>query len=82
MSDNTPAVPTAVPAEPKPASPPPAQPRLREDPEEILVTSTSPHIHEGSSVRAIMRDVILSLVPCTLAAIGFFGWRAALLIAV
>ena len=82
MSDNTPAVPTAVPAEPKPASPPPAQPRLREDPEEILVTSTSPDIHEGSSVRAIMRDVILSLVPCTLAAIGFFGWRAALLIAV
>ena len=82
MSDNTPAVPTAVPAEPQPASPPPAQPRLREDPEEILVTSTSPHIHEGSSVRAIMRDVILSLVPCTLAAIGFFGWRAALLIAV
>jgi len=49
--------------------------------ESMLVTSTSPHIHCGSSVREIMRDVILSLVPCCLAAVYFFGWRAALLIA-
>ena len=50
--------------------------------ESLLVTSTSPHIHCGSSVRGIMRDVLLSLVPCCLASVFFFGWRAALLIAV
>ena len=50
--------------------------------ESLLVTSTSPHIHCGSSVCGIMRDVILSLVPCCLASVFFFGWRAALLIAV
>ena len=86
MSDNTPAaVPTPPPAPaaaPKPAAPPPPRPLIREDPSEILVTSTSPHIHDGSSVHKIMRDVVISLLPCTLAAIGFFGWRAALLVAV
>ena len=85
MSDNTPAVPTPPPAPaaaPKPAALPPPRPLIREDPSEILVTSTSPHIHDGSSVHKIMRDVVISLLPCTLAAIGFFGWRAALLVAV
>ncbi len=48
----------------------------------LLVTSTSPHIHSGSSVRTIMRDVIISLIPCSLAAVWFFGPRSLLLIAV
>lgn len=55
---------------------------LREDPETILVTSSSPHIHCGSSVQKIMRDVIFSLIPCVVAAIYFFGLSAAWLIAV
>lgn len=78
MSDNTPATP------PKPA--PTAAPRpaltIREDPADILVTSSSPHIHDGSSVHQIMCDVVISLIPCTVAAIVLFGWRAALLVAV
>ena len=51
-----------------------------EETEPLLVTSTSPHIHCGSSVRNIMFDVVLSLVPCGVAAVWFFGPRALLLI--
>ncbi len=53
-----------------------------EESESLLITSTSPHIHCGSSVRNIMLDVLISLVPCTLAAYYFFGSRSLLLIAV
>ena len=81
MSDNTPAAvlapPPAPAAAPKPAAaPPPPKPLIREDPAEILVTSTSPHIHDGSSVHTIMRDVVISLLPCAIASLAFFGWRA------
>ncbi|MGI5868489.1 MAG: RnfABCDGE type electron transport complex subunit D [Kiritimatiellia bacterium] len=89
MSDKTPTPPAAAPAaapEPKPAaaSKPAAAPAplIRKDPEAILTTSSSPHIHSGASVPRIMRDVVISLAPCTLAAIHFFGWRALLLVVV
>lgn len=63
------------------AKPPvPPKPAIREDPEDILVTSSSPHIHDGSSVRGIMRDVVLSLIPCTLASVYFFGFRSIALV--
>lgn len=58
------------------------RPAVREDPEDILITSASPHIHDGSSVRTIMRDVLLSLVPCTLAAFYYFGHRSVYVIGV
>lgn len=48
----------------------------------LLVTSTSPHIHCGATVRGIMLDVIIALIPCGIASVVFFGWRSALLIAV
>ena len=48
----------------------------------LLITSTSPHIHSGSSVRGIMLDVVISLLPCAAASLLFFGARSALLILV
>ena len=52
--------------------------------ETILTTSSSPHIHNGASVSRMMRDVVISLVPCVVAALVFFDpwWRIAGLIAV
>ena len=39
---------------------------------------TSPHIHCGRSTAAIMRDVLISLLPVTVAGTVIFGWRALL----
>ena len=47
-----------------------------------LQLSVSPHIHSGRSTRRIMLDVILALLPTTVAGIWLFGWRALLLVAV
>lgn len=41
------------------------------------VVSPSPHAHSGDSVRKIMLDVILALLPALAAGIVFFGWNAA-----
>jgi electron transport complex protein RnfD len=38
--------------------------------------SSSPHIHSGSKVNVIMRDVLIALTPATLAGIYFFGLPA------
>ena len=42
----------------------------------------SPHIHSGKSTTGIMRDVLISLIPATVAGILIFGLRALLVIAV
>ncbi len=42
----------------------------------------SPHIHSGRSTSGIMRDVIIALLPVTVAGTILFGWRSLLLIAV
>lgn len=42
----------------------------------------SPHIHCGRSTSGIMRDVLISLLPATLAGVVIFGWQAILTIAV
>lgn len=47
-----------------------------------VIVSTSPHAHEGSSVRRIMLDVIIALAPALLASMIFFGWHAVRLTAV
>lgn len=44
--------------------------------------SVSPHIHSGSSTSKIMRDVIISLLPATVAGVIIFGLRAALVVAI
>lgn len=46
----------------------------------VLQLAVSPHIHSGRSTRGIMLDVILSLLPTTLAGVIIFGWRALLLV--
>ena len=48
----------------------------------VFLVSASPHVHAPGSVRTIMRDVILALLPASAAAVYFFGLRALVLIAV
>jgi electron transport complex protein RnfD len=49
---------------------------------EKLIVSTSPHVHANSSVRTVMVDVLIALVPALAAAVYFFGLRALVLTAV
>lgn len=42
----------------------------------------SPHIHSGKSTSGIMGDVLISLLPATVAGTLIFGWRALLVVAV
>ena len=44
--------------------------------------SVSPHIHSGRSTTRIMLDVLIALLPATVAGVVIFGWRALLPIAV
>lgn len=39
-----------------------------------LNTPSSPHIHSGSSVSAVMRRVLLALIPAILTYVWCFGW--------
>lgn len=47
----------------------------------LLVTS-SPHFRCGTTTAEIMQDVVIALVPAAIMSIVYFGWRAAMLIAV
>lgn len=49
---------------------------------DLLHLSTSPHIHSGRSTSTIMRDVLIALLPATVAGTVIFGWRSLLVIAV
>ena len=42
----------------------------------------APHIHSGKSTVGIMRDVLIALLPATVAGVVIFGWRALLPIVV
>lgn len=44
--------------------------------------TVSPHIHSGRSTKGIMRDVLISLLPVTVAGVVIFGMRALLVVAV
>ena len=48
----------------------------------LLVLSSSPHAHCGSSIRKIMAEVLVALMPAMAAAIWFFKLDALALIAV
>ncbi len=50
--------------------------------ENKLTLSVSPHIHSGRSTAAIMRDVIIALLPTTIAGAILFGLRSLLIVAV
>ena len=45
-----------------------------------LMLSSSPHAHAKNSVCAMMRDVIIALLPATGCAMWFFGMRAVWLV--
>ena len=47
-----------------------------------LIVSQSPHVHSGASTTRIMRDVIIALLPTTVAGAFLFGWRAIVTVAV
>jgi electron transport complex protein RnfD len=47
-----------------------------------LVVSSSPHLHDSSSVRMIMLTVILALLPACAMGVFYFGWRALYVISV
>lgn len=48
--------------------------------ENKFVVSMSPHIHEKEGITGIMLDVIIALVPATIAGVYYFGYRAAMVI--
>ena len=50
--------------------------------EKMLKLSASPHIHSGQSTSSIMRDVIIALLPATIAGTVIFGLRSLLVVAV
>lgn len=47
-----------------------------------LAVSNSPHIHDKSSTQSIMRDVLIALLPATIAAVVLFGLKALAMIVV
>ena len=47
-----------------------------------LTLAVSPHIHSGRSTRRIMLDVIIALLPTTIAGAIIFGWTSLLVVAV
>ena len=47
-----------------------------------LKLSVSPHIHSGNSTRRIMLDVLIALLPTTIAGTIIFGWKSLLVVAV
>ena len=44
-----------------------------------LIRGAAPHIHSGSSTQAVMRDVLIALMPAALAGVLFHGMRALML---
>ena len=47
-----------------------------------LYLSTAPHIRSGANTQVLMRDVLIALLPTTVAGIYYFGLSAAMVIAV
>ena len=47
-----------------------------------LIVSASPHVKSPATVRGIMLDVLIALLPAAIAGVTIFGLRAALVIAV
>ncbi|MBE6623008.1 MAG: RnfABCDGE type electron transport complex subunit D [Ruminococcaceae bacterium] len=50
--------------------------------DKMLKLSSSPHIHCGASTTSVMRDVIIALIPASIAGTLIFGLRSLLVIAV
>ncbi len=48
--------------------------------QDTRIVRSSPHLHCGDSTRMIMLDVIIALLPASVASVWLFGWQAAALI--
>jgi electron transport complex protein RnfD len=55
---------------------------MADQPAPLWMLSSSPHVHEGSSVRAIMADVLIALLPAFAVAVAVFGFDAVRLVGV
>lgn len=49
---------------------------------QLFHAGPSPHIRVKETTQTLMRDVIIALVPAVIAGIYFYGWRAAVVLAV
>ena len=49
---------------------------------EKLIVSSSPHIHANTTTAKIMRDVLIALLPATVAGVVLFGMKALAIILV
>ena len=49
---------------------------------EKLIISSSPHVHTKTTTQTIMRDVLISLAPATVASIVLFGIKALIMVLV
>ncbi|MBR1873113.1 MAG: RnfABCDGE type electron transport complex subunit D [Bacteroidales bacterium] len=47
-----------------------------------LLVSPSPHIHADVSTSALMRDVVIALIPAVLVSVVFYGWSELLVLGV
>ena len=47
-----------------------------------LILSSAPHVRSKDNTQRLMLNVIIGLLPCVIAGIWYFGWRAALVVAV
>ena len=47
-----------------------------------LILSSAPHVRSRDNTQRLMLNVIISLLPCVIAGIYYFGWRAILVIGV
>ncbi|MBQ0126078.1 MAG: RnfABCDGE type electron transport complex subunit D, partial [Clostridiales bacterium] len=47
-----------------------------------LLVSPSPHVHAPISTRSVMLDVIIALLPVTVASVFIFGWRSLAVVSV
>lgn len=45
-----------------------------------MIVSTTPHVKTRRTTRKIMLDVLIALIPATVAGIVYFGWEAAVLV--
>ena len=48
----------------------------------MRILSTAPHIRSRRTTKCIMLDVLIALLPAAAAGIVYFGWEAAVIIAV
>ena len=47
-----------------------------------LILSSAPHVRSKDNTQRLMLNVIIALLPCVAAGIWYFGWQAALVVAV